>query len=109
MGYAKLLRDICINKKTTDLSTPNTIRELTVLVHELFAVIADLKSEVVKLKQDKTILQEELSIYKNKKNSNISHIPPSQDLHRAFKNKSLREKTERKPGGQPGHEGRTLE
>lgn len=109
LGYAVLLRDICTNKYTTALSTPNTIEELTILVHKLFAEVADLKSEVVNLKQDNTKLQAELLIYKNKKNSNNSHVPPSQDLHRAFKNKSLREKTERKPGGQPGHEGRTLE
>ena len=91
------------------MSIPNTIEELTVLVHELFAEVTALKSEVVKLKQVNATLQEELSIYKNKKNSNNSHVAPSQDPHRAFKNKSLREKTERKAGGQPGHEGKTLE
>jgi transposase len=91
------------------LSTPNTIEELTVLVHQLFAEIAALKSEVVLLKHENAKLKEELSIYKNKKNSNNSHVPPSQDPHRAIKNKSLREQTDRKPGGQPGHEGKTLE
>ena len=91
------------------MSTPNTIEELTVIVHKLFSEVADLKSEVVLLKQENSKLKEELSIYKNHKNSNNSHIPPSQDPHRTIKNKSLREKTERKPGGQPGHEGKTLE
>lgn len=51
----------------------------------------------------------ELAIYKNKKNSNNSHVPPSQDQNRPKKNQSLREKTGRKPGGQVGHEGTTLE
>ena len=54
-------------------------------------------------------LEAELAIYKNKKNSNNSHIPPSQDQNRPKKNHSLREKTGKKPGGQVGHEGTTLE
>ena len=54
-------------------------------------------------------LEAELAIYKNKKNSNNSHIPPSQDQNRAKRNQSLREKTGKKPGGQIGHEGTTLE
>lgn len=91
------------------MSAPNTIEELTVLVHKLFAEVADLKSEVVKLKRENSKLRDELSFYKNRKNSNNSHVPPSQDPNRIIKNKSLREKTERKPGGQPGHEGKTLE
>lgn len=88
---------------------PTTIEELTALVLRLYTELDYLKSEVVKLKQDNAKLQEELSIYKNQKNSNNSHVPPSQDPYRKNKNKSLREKTERKPGGQPGHEGKTLE
>ena len=54
-------------------------------------------------------LEAELAIYKNKKNSNNSHIPPSQDQNRVKRNQSLREKTGRAPGGQIGHEGTTLE
>ncbi len=51
----------------------------------------------------------EINLLKNKKNSNNSHIPPSKDENRVKKNQSLREKTDRKVGGQPGHEGTTLE
>ena len=54
-------------------------------------------------------LETEISLLKNKKNSNNSHIPPSKDENRVKKNQSLREKTDRKAGGQPGHEGTTLE
>jgi transposase len=54
-------------------------------------------------------LETEISLLKNKKNSNNSHIPPSKDENRVKKNQSLREKTDRKVGGQPGHEGTTLE
>jgi transposase len=56
-----------------------------------------------------TALEAELAIYKNKKNSNNSHIPPSQDQNRPRKNQSLRAKTDKKPGGQLGHQGTTLE
>jgi len=54
-------------------------------------------------------LETEINLLKNKKNSNNSHIPPSKDENRVKKNQSLREKTDRKVGGQPGHEGTTLE
>jgi transposase len=48
-------------------------------------------------------------LYKNKKNSNNSSIPPSKDENRPLKNQSLRQKSDKKAGGQPGYEGRTLE
>jgi transposase len=54
-------------------------------------------------------LEAELVIYKNKKNSNNSHTPPSKDENRPMKNQSLREKSDKKAGGQHGHEGKTLE
>lgn len=56
-----------------------------------------------------SLLEAELAIYKNKKNSNNSHTPPSKDENRPKKNQSLRTKSDKKPGGQPGHEGKTLE
>ena len=56
-----------------------------------------------------TALEAALAVYKNKKNSNNSHTPPSKDENRPLKNQSLREKIDNKVGGQPGHEGKTLE
>ena len=53
-------------------------------------------------------LEAELAIYMNKKNSNNSHTPPSKDENRPMKNQSLREKSDKKAGGQHGHEGKTL-
>ena len=61
------------------------------------------------LKRDNAILKEKLTKYENPKNSNNSSVPPSKDENRPFKSKSLRKKTGRKPGGQKGHEGTTLE
>jgi hypothetical protein len=44
-----------------------------------------------------------------KKNSKNSHKPPSTDEFHKPKPKSLRPKTNRKPGGQLGHVGHTLQ
>ena len=54
-------------------------------------------------------LEAELAIYMNKKNSNTSHTPPSRDENRPMKKQSLREKSDKKAGGQHGHEGKTLQ
>lgn len=54
-------------------------------------------------------LEERLAQYQGPKNSRNSSIPPSKDENRPKKNQSLRRSSGRKPGGQPGHKGRTLE
>ena len=55
------------------------------------------------------VLERELARYTTRKDSNNSSLPPSKDENRAPRTKSLREKGSRKAGGQPGHEGKTLE
>lgn len=63
----------------------------------------------IKLLNEKVMLllklQEAQSV---KKDSHNSHNPPSSDKSKPKRNKSLRKKTNRKPGGQPGHKGNTL-
>ena len=70
--------------------------------------IQSLLQTIERLEAKITTLEAELAMYKNKKNSSNSHIPPSQDQNRPRKNISLREPTDKKAGGQPGHEGTTL-
>lgn len=72
-------------------------------------LIEDLQQEVKKLQAIIFELLERLSKYENPKNSRNSSIPPSKDENRPFKSKSLREVSGKKPGGQIGHEGKTLE
>ncbi|HEY5463867.1 MAG TPA: IS66 family transposase zinc-finger binding domain-containing protein [Hanamia sp.] len=68
------------------------------------------KDQIIKTQNSKIEdLEKIIAVLKNKKNSNNSHIPPSKDENRPKKNQSLREKTDNKAGGQPGHEGTTLE
>jgi transposase len=54
-------------------------------------------------------LENRLSKYENPKNSRNSSVPPSKDENRPSKNQSLRESSDRKSGGQPGHKGHTRE
>lgn len=73
---------------------------------ELLATNARLEAEVMELKALVKELLSQISRLTIKKNSSNSSIPPSIDLLR--KNRSLRTKSGKKPGGQQGHTGTTL-
>jgi transposase len=75
---------------------------------QLTKLVYDLIARIDKLEQENIALKEELAIYKNPKNSSNSSVPPSKDENRIKKNRSLRKKSLRKPGGQNGHKGLTL-
>lgn len=66
-----------------------------------------LKLQIAELLLVAEALKEQIRLLKNGKNSGTSHTPPSHQIGRSNA-KSLREKTDRKTGGQPGHEGTTL-
>jgi transposase len=55
------------------------------------------------------VLECELERYITRKDSNNSSMPPSKDENRLPSKSSLQEKSNRKTGGQPWHEGKTLE
>lgn len=73
-----------------------------ILVESLVARINALEEEVAKLKVEVAELRGQIS-----KDSHNSSKPPSSDLFRR-RPKSLREKSNRPSGGQPGHEGHSL-
>lgn len=70
-----------------------------------------LKHKLEKAQKEIAALKESLRIARLPKNSSNSSRAPSTDFYKPQRNKnySLRQKTGRKPGGQPGHEGSTLE
>lgn len=74
---------------------------------ELVDLVYNLLIQVENLTREVEFLREELRLNKNPKNSGNSSLPPSKDLFQG-KNQSLREKSNKKSGGQPGHKGETL-
>ena len=90
-----------------------TVNELTVENARLNRRIEALNVEIRALKYENKDLRERLSKYEGPqppKNSSNSSVPPSKEgfgdeIKR--RTSSLREKSGKKPGGQPGHEGNT--
>jgi len=74
---------------------------------ELINIILILADKVEELTEKVEELSKKLKKYEHPKDSNNSSIPPSKDENRP-KRSSLREKSDKKVGGQLGHEGRTL-
>src|SRR2546430_1346179 len=60
------------------------------------------EQQITMLTEQVKVLQERLA-----KDSRNSHLPPSSDRF-VRKRKSLRKKSGKKPGGEPGHPGKTL-
>ena len=85
------------------------VARLRQVIPEQNWMIADLRKIVEEQKTVIADLRKQLHEHENKKNSSNSSTPPSQDPFRPKKTSSLRERSGKKPGGQPGHEGTTLE
>lgn len=97
-----------------------TEAEYILKIAKLEADNAELSQEVSRLRAENEALNQQVSEFAQtvteltktveqksvQKDSSNSSIPPSQDLKR--KNRSLRTKSGRKPGGQKGHKGTTL-
>ncbi|MBW6481077.1 MAG: IS66 family transposase [Bacteroidales bacterium] len=70
-------------------------------------LILELQEQNKKLQQQITSLQEQVELLKNGRKSKTSSTPPSHDYSRSNQ-RSLRKQSNRKTGGQIGHEGTTL-
>ncbi len=80
-----------------------------IIIEELKRIVLMQAQENTLLKARIDVLECELTRYTTRKDSNNSSLPPSRDENRPPRTSSLREKSNRKAGGQPGHEGKTLE
>jgi len=78
----------------------NTINDFKKIIDDLRKIVDEQRIEIENLK-------EEIRILKAGKNSKNSSLPPSTDIIKP--NQSLRIRSGKKPGGQLGHEGKTLE
>jgi len=88
--------------------TKEVIRELgsaekTIVIEMLQEQVNLLKEEVSRLKTKMKNLEGQIA-----KNSNNSSKPPSSDTKKPNKTTSSRKKSDKKPGGQPGHKGHHL-
>ena len=71
-------------------------------------IIQELRQEIIELKSIVVQLLAEIKDLKHPKNSKNSSVAPSKDENLVLKNQSLRGKSDKKVGGQQGHEGTTL-
>ena len=82
-------------------------RDLQSKREQLYKIeVKHLSDEVSALKETLAQMIKIIEQLGHKKNSSNSSLPPSSDMTR--KNRSLREKSDKKSGGQPGHKGNTL-
>jgi len=80
-----------------------------IIIGELMRLVQMQAEEIKMLKARIVELERKLERYTIRKDSRNSSIPPSKDENRPNRTNSLREQSDKKVGGQPGHEGKTLE
>lgn len=68
-----------------------------------------LKKKNRQLRKENTSLKDRLPSFENPKNSRNGSVLPSKDENRPKRNQSLRRASGKKPGGQTGRKGKTLE
>jgi len=93
---------------TRQLTISERFEALFERIDNLENKVSLLEDENQRLKTEVNHLTNRLAKYENPKNSKNSSKPPSSDFPRQQKTQSLREPSDKKPGGQSGHEGTTL-
>jgi len=76
----------------------STVSEQAKSIERINAKFDVQENMIVELKVENKLLKLEIAELKNKKNSNNSHIPPSQDQNRPKTNQSLRVSSGKKVG-----------
>lgn len=107
--FVNRISDSIFVKTKLSLDKDQQISDLLARVDKLAERVSILSEQVSTLTAENADLKERLSRYENPKNSRNSSIPPSKDENRPLKTKSLRKKSNKKPGGQSGHKGNTLQ
>ena len=80
-----------------------------IIIEELKRIVDMQAKQINALIKENARFKQRLDKLETRKNSSNSSIPPSKDENRPKRTNSLREKSDKKVGGQPGHKGKTLE
>lgn len=108
MDFAFLIKGL----KEKILSLMKRLKEKDLVIQEAVNYMDEMDARLEALEKEneklKTLLEKSAGKVV-KKTSRNSNLPPSKELEKPKRNKSLREKTGKKPGGQKGHKGHVLE
>lgn len=98
------------NQKISELQAE--LNQVKLVLEEAVKMLDIQSQRIITLEKENKELKDLLAQTKGQvpqKDSSNSNLPPSKDKFRPDRRRSLRKKSSRKTGGQPGHKGSTLE
>src|SRR6266567_3731837 len=109
----KVLREQLVQRDEIIEQQQERVAEQNALLQQLqeqLSRLSEQNAQVEQMREQITGLSEQVKSLRNQisKDSHNSHLPPSSDRF-ARKPKSLRKKSEKPSGGQPGHQGSSLQ